>query len=60
MTQVSEIKKSPANRKTGYEYEEGAKFVAYVSSYTRGKGKDEKYGIRVYDVDMEIAICCFS
>ena len=53
MTQVSEIKKSPANRKTGYEYEEGAKFVAYVSSYTRGKGKDEKYGIRVYDVDME-------
>ena len=43
--------KSPAERKTGYEYEKGAKFVAYVSSYTRGKG--EKYGIRVYDVDME-------
>ena len=36
---------------TGYEYEEGARFVAYVSSYTRGKGK--KYGIRIYDVDME-------
>lgn len=51
MAQVSEIKASPANRKTGYEYEKGAKFVAYVSSYTRGKG--EKYGIRIYDVDME-------
>ena len=37
--------------KTGYEYEDGAKFVAYVSSYTQGSGK--KYGIRVYDVDME-------
>ena len=51
MAQESEIMKSPAARKTGYEYEKGAKFVAYVSSYTRGKG--EKYGIRVYDVDME-------
>ena len=37
--------------RTGYEYEEGAHFVAYVSSYTRGRGK--KYGIRIYDVDME-------
>ena len=51
MAQVSEIKKTPGNRMTGYEYEKGAKFVAYVSSYTRGKG--EKYGIRIYDVDME-------
>ena len=51
MTQESQIKNSPARRKTGYEYEQGAKFVAYVSSYTRGKGK--KYGIRIYDVDME-------
>ena len=51
MAQVSEIKKAPANRTTGYEYEKDAKFVAYVSSYTRGKG--EKYGIRIYDVDME-------
>ena len=38
MAQVSEIKKAPANRTTGYEYEKDAKFVAYVSSYTRGKG----------------------
>ena len=51
MAQVSEIKKAPGNRTTGYEYEKDAKFVAYVSSYTRGKG--EKYGIRIYDVDME-------
>ena len=39
------------NEKTGYEYEEGAKYVAYVSSYTRTK--DARYGIRIYDVDME-------
>ncbi|MBR3366289.1 MAG: lactonase family protein [Lachnospiraceae bacterium] len=38
-------------KKTGYEYEEGAQYVAYVSSYTRAK--NEKYGIRIYDVDME-------
>ena len=51
MAQESVIKKTPANQENGYEYEEGAKYVAYVSSYTRGKG--QKYGIRVYDVDME-------
>ena len=51
MAQESVIKKTPANQVNGYEYEEGAKYVAYVSSYTRGKG--QKYGIRVYDVDME-------
>ncbi len=36
---------------TGYEFEKGARYVAYVSSYTRSR--KEKYGIRVYDVDME-------
>ena len=51
MAQESVIKNTPADHKTGYEYEKGAKFVAYVSSYTRGKG--QKYGIRIYDVDME-------
>ena len=35
----------------GYEYEKGAHYVAYVSSYT--KSMKEKYGIRIYDVDME-------
>ena len=35
----------------GYEYEEGARYVAYVSSYT--KSREHKYGIRIYDVDME-------
>ena len=42
---------SETERKLGYEYEEGAKYVAYVSSYTQTK--DQKYGIRIYDVDME-------
>ena len=38
-------------KKLGYEYEEGARYVAYVSSYT--KSREHKYGIRIYDVDME-------
>ncbi|MBQ3392040.1 MAG: lactonase family protein [Lachnospiraceae bacterium] len=40
-----------AEKKYGYEYEEGAQYVAYVSSYTISQ--KEKYGIRVYDVDLE-------
>ncbi len=38
-------------KKLGYEYEEGARYVAYVSSYT--KSREHKYGIRIYDVDMD-------
>ena len=34
-----------------YGYQEGDKFVAYVSSYTRAGKK--KVGIRIYDVDVE-------
>lgn len=30
---------------------EKGKFVAYVSTYTMGKG--DKHGIKIYDVDME-------
>ncbi len=51
MAKETVIKDTAANQKTGYEYEKDAKFVAYVSSYTRGRG--QKYGIRIYDVDME-------
>ncbi len=42
---------SDTEKKLGYEYEEGARYVAYVSSYTQTR--DQKYGIRIYDVDME-------
>ena len=37
-----------------YGYQEGDKFVAYVSSYTRAGKK--KVGIRIYDVDVENGI----
>ncbi len=43
---MAEVRKT-----TGYEFEQGARYVAYVSSYTRSR--DHKYGIHVYDVDME-------
>ncbi len=35
----------------GYTYEQGSRYVAYVSSYTTTS--KENYGIRIYDVDME-------
>lgn len=42
---------TPVEQNPGYAYEKGAKYVAYVSSYTITR--KEKYGIRIYDVDMD-------
>ncbi len=51
MDKTSERVISPKNQTAGLEYEPEEKYVAYVSSYTRSK--DQKFGIRIYDVDMK-------
>ncbi|MDO4285065.1 MAG: lactonase family protein [Eubacteriales bacterium] len=49
---MAEQKKEAAKQKTGAT----GKYVAYVSSYTMTQ--KEKYGIRVYDVDLEAGRMC--
>lgn len=51
MADANEMKNLGIKSADYYTYDPKGKYVAYVSSYT--KTRDQRYGIRIYDVDME-------